>query len=131
MPETGSESGAGPSGYEPPVFGVSVRSDDPSAWVIEVRGELDLATGPMLKQHLESYNDPSGNDGHPQRIVYLLSELEFMDPSGLRALLSAVDGHAETITIRAPSSRVRRLLELVGLDSMIEERGNPGCPSRA
>jgi anti-anti-sigma factor len=123
MTEIASESRAGPSGYDPPPFDVSVRSEAPSAWAIEVRGELDLATGPMLKQHLESY-DPSGNDGHPRRIVYLLSELEFMDPSGLRALLTAVDGHAETVTIRVPSSRVRRLLQLVGLDSLIEERAN-------
>ncbi|HSJ34597.1 MAG TPA: STAS domain-containing protein [Acidimicrobiia bacterium] len=100
--------------------------------MIEVRGELDLATGPMLKQHLESYSDRSGNGSHRRTLVYLLPELEFIDATGLNYLLTAVDGHScETITIREPSARVRRLLELVGLDSMIEERGNPGCPSRA
>jgi anti-anti-sigma factor len=78
----------------------------------------------MLNQHLESSNDRGGNNGHPRRLIYQLSELEFMDPSGLRALLTAVDGHAETVTIRAPSFRVRRLLELVGLDSMIEKPAN-------
>jgi anti-anti-sigma factor len=123
MTEIVSESRAGPSSYDPPLLDVSVRSEDPSAWVIEVRGELDLFTGPMLKQHLDPYIDPSGNDGHPRRIVYLLPELEFMDASGLRALLTAVDGHgSETITIREPSSFVCRVLELVGLDSMIEKR---------
>ncbi len=125
MIHTDSESRAGSSGYYSPSFGVSVRSEDPSAWVIEVRGELDLATGPILKQHLEPYNNPSRNGGHPRKIVYLLPNLEFMDVSGLRSLLNAVDGHgSETITLREPSSRVRRLLELVGLNSMIEERAN-------
>lgn len=121
-----SESRADPHGYDPPPpLHVAVGTEEPSAWVIEVRGELDLFTGPMLKQHLDVYNDPSGNDGDPRRIVYLLPELGFMDASGLRALLTAVDGYGpETITIREPSSGVHRLLELVGLDSMIEQRVN-------
>lgn len=118
-----SEPRTGRLGYDPPPLDVSVRSDDPFAWVIEVRGELDLFTGPMLKRHLDVYNDPSGNN--PRRVTYLLSELEFMDASGLHALLDAVDGHGpETITIRDPSSSVCRLLEVAGLDSMIEERVN-------
>lgn len=49
-----------------------------------------------------------------------------MDASGLRALLTAIDGQGpETITIRNPSSQVRRLLELVDLDSMIEPTIEP------
>lgn len=125
MTHTSSQTRAGPSDYQFPPFDVSVQSDGRSVLVIEVRGELDLLTGPTLKQHLEIYNDPSRSNGHPRRIVYLLPELEFMDASGLRALLGAVDGHGpETITVRAPSSSVCRLLELVGLDSMIEERAN-------
>ncbi|HET9260261.1 MAG TPA: STAS domain-containing protein [Acidimicrobiia bacterium] len=120
-----SVSRAGPSGYDPPNLHVSVRSEDPSAFVIEVQGELDLFTGPMLQRHLEAYNNPNGNNGHPRRVTYLLPELKFMDASGLRALLTAVDGHgSETITIREPSSSVCRLLQLAGLDSMIEERAN-------
>lgn len=133
MTEILTESRAGSSGYDPPPFdiygpppfGVSVRSEGPSAWMIEVRGELDLATGPILKQFLESYNDPSRKNGHRRRIVYLLSELDFMDATGLRYLLAAVEGQApETITIREPSPSVGRLLQAVGLASMIEERGN-------
>lgn len=120
-----SEPRAGPSGYDTALLDVSVRSDGPSSWVVEVRGELDLFTGPLLKQHLQPYNDPSWTNGHPRRIVYLLSDLEFMDASGLNALLGAVDGYGPgTITIREPSPMVRRLLELVDLDPMIEERAN-------
>ncbi|MEX1093718.1 MAG: STAS domain-containing protein [Acidimicrobiia bacterium] len=105
---------------------VALRAEAPSVWVIDVRGELDLFTGPMLKQHLDVYNHPSVNDGHPRSIVYSLPELWFIDASGLRALLTAVDGQGpETITIREPSSQVRRLLELVDLDSMIEQTSEP------
>lgn len=122
MTATTTESRAGPSGYDSAFLDVSVRSEEPSAWMIEVRGELDLATGPILKQHLESYSDPNRNGDHPHRIVYQLSNLEFMDVTGLRSLLDAVEGHSsETITIRDPSPRVRRLLELVDMGSMIEQ----------
>lgn len=125
MTGTDFESRAGPTGYDFPPFDVSVRTEDPSGWVIEVRGELDLATGPILKQHLQRYGDPSGNNGFPRSIVYLLSDLEFMDVSGLNALLGAVNGHGpDTIIIREPSSPVRRLLEVVGMDSMVEKRAN-------
>ena len=123
MIDRNSVSRAGPSGYNSSSLYVSANNEDPAAFQIEVRGELDFFTGPMLRQHLESYNDPSGNNGHPQRVTYVLPELGFMDARGLQYLLTAVDGHgAETITIREPSSSVRRLLEIVGLDSMIEER---------
>ena len=115
----------GPFGYDAPPLDVSVRTADPAALVIEVQGELDLCTGPTLKQHLEPYNDPSGSNGHPRKVVYLLPELGFMDASGLRALRTAIDGHgSETITIREPAASVCRRLELVGLASMIEERSN-------
>ncbi|HEU4320162.1 MAG TPA: STAS domain-containing protein [Acidimicrobiia bacterium] len=120
-----SEPRAGPFGHDLPPLDVAVSSEDPSAWVVTVRGELDLATGPMLKQHLEPYRDPSGSNGHRRRVIYLLPDLEFIDASGLRALLAAVDGHdPATITIREPSSLVRRVLELVGLDAMIEDRAH-------
>lgn len=119
MTDRNSQTRTGSAGYASPPLAVSVRSDEPSDLVIEVRGELDLFTGPMLRQHLE---DSNGNGRHPGRIVYLARDLEFMDACGLRALLTAVDGHgSETITIREPSPMVRRLLDVVGLASMIEE----------
>lgn len=122
MTVTNSEPGGSLSGYDPPPLTVAV-TEEPSTWVIDVRGELDLFTFPLVKQHLDSY---SGNDGYPRRIVFVLPELTFIDASGLRALLTAVDGHGtETITIREPSSAVRRLLELVDLDSMIEPTIQP------
>jgi anti-anti-sigma factor len=121
MTATTSESRAGPSGYDLPPLVVAVSSEEPSTWVIDVRGELDLFTSSIVKQHLDLYKAKSGNDWLPRRLVFSLPELAFIDASGLRALLTAVDGHsAETITIREPSLVVRRLLELVDLGSMIE-----------
>ena len=121
MEDNMSESRAGPSGHVVPILEVSVRSDDPLVRVIEVQGELDIATGPTLRERVASYSDPSSSGGHPSLMVYLLSELEFMDCRGFHYLLTAVDGYGpETIAIREPSRAVQRLLELVGMNSMIE-----------
>lgn len=117
------ESGAGPPDYDSQPFAVWVRTDGPSTLAVEVRGELDLATAPVLKQNLEPYS------GRPKRIVYQLSDLAFIDATGLSALLTAVDGHdPTTITVRDPSPMVRRLLELVGLDLMIENANDGTKP---
>lgn len=116
------QSGAGPSGCGFPLLHVSVQSEAGSTLVIEVGGELDLATGPVLHRHLELYNGLPESNGRPQRIAYDLSDLRFMDASGLTALLTAIDGHGRhTITVRKPSPPVRRVLEILELDSMIEE----------
>ncbi len=136
MTVTTSEFGDGLLGHDPPPLVVTV-SEEPFTWVIEVQGELDLFTIPLVKHHLDTYKAANGNSELPLRIVFSLPGLEFIDASGLRALLTAVDGHGpETISIREPSSVVRRLLELVELDSMIElavepvERtANPGLRS--
>lgn len=123
------ESRAGPFGSEFPPFDVSVRSDRASTLVVEVQGELDLATGPILHQHLEPYQGVPERDGAPQGIVYHLSDLRFMDATGLDALLTAIDGPGpHTITVREPSPQVRRVLELVGLDSMIEDGNQSSDP---
>lgn len=124
--QTGSR--AGPYGYDFPSFEVSVRSDS-ATLMVEVEGELDLATGPILKQHLQPYNGLPESNGSPQRIVYHLSDLHFMDATGLEALLTAIDGHGpHTITVREPSRQVRRVLELLGLDSMIEDENQKANP---
>lgn len=121
MPETHSGFRTRPPAHRPTPLDVSLRSEGASTWVVEVRGELDLATGPILKQYLEPYRAMNGNDHHRRRIVFLLSEVTFMDASGLGALLGAAESHdPHTISIREPSPRARRLLELVGLDTIIE-----------
>lgn len=123
------ESAAGPPGYDFPPLDVSARSDGASALIVAVSGELDLATAPILRRHLESYNGLPKSNGHPRRIIYHLSELRFMDATGLTALLTAIDGHGRhTITVREPSPLVRRVLDLVGLASIIENADQESHP---
>lgn len=116
------ESRAGPFGYDLPSFHVSVRNDGATSLVVDVEGELDLATGPILRQRLESYQQMPERQDPLQTIVFHLSHLRFMDATGLEALLTAMEGHGpHSITVRQPSPQVRRVLELVGLDWMIED----------
>lgn len=120
------DSRAGPTAYVPPPFEVSVRTERTSGWLVEVRGELDLCTGPMLEHELRAHRDASASHRPPRTLVYLLSGLGFIDARGLHYLLTAVDGHGpETITVRDPSPQARRLLELAGLGSLIEKGANP------
>ena len=82
--------------------------------VVQVSGELDIASAPLLQDHLFALI----RDGH--RVVLELAGVEFMDSSGLEVLLSC-HGRAQQagtgLVLRRPSRRVSRLLELTGLRS--------------
>lgn len=118
------ESGATVGGYEVPTLRVEVQFEDPSTLLVEVRGELDLATAPTLRQHLEPFATLPSIEVRRQKIIYRLAHLSFMDVAGLDGLLTAMDGHGpDTICIREPSPPVRRVFAIVGLESMIEDDG--------
>lgn len=76
--------------------------------LVRVRGELDLATTPEFETALQGTRADA-------RIVIDLSGCEFLDSSGLRALLvGAARSEAEggSVELVAPDSRIRRVLEL-------------------
>jgi anti-sigma B factor antagonist len=94
-----------PDAFRPPRFDVAV-TDDPSrdGVVLHVSGELDLVTEPDLEAALKA------TGGRPARID--LTELAFMDSTGLRALLSAAREYPG-LQISGPlQPPVQRLLEL-------------------
>jgi len=83
-----------------------------------VRGELDLATVPVLEDALAPVERWSG------RVVVDLSDLSFMDASGLRALgcagrRASEKGRRFAVTRCRPM--VRRLFELTGMADMLDE----------
>jgi anti-anti-sigma factor len=92
-----------PGGFRPPRFDVAIDEAE-GVVVLRLSGELDLVSEPILASAL------AGADGRPVRID--LSELAFMDSTGLRVLLGAareVPGLTLTGPLQPP---VRRLLEL-------------------
>ena len=92
--------------------------------VIEVAGELDIATAPTLCARL----DTSGMGRQP-RLLVDLSALDFCDSTGLRALLGAaseVRAHGGRFAIVCPpSGDVARLLEIVGAGEWMGIHGDP------
>lgn len=86
--------------------------------VIAVSGEVDMATGPSLRDDILAAF-AAGN----HRIVLDLSAVTFMDSSGLGALLGShrrarlMEGE---IKLAAPSSRVQEILRLTNLDRVFD-----------
>ena len=85
--------------------------------VLAVRGEVDIVTAPELAAILDAVIDR----GH--RIVVLdLSELEFMDASGLRVIIHGAQRLAPAggeLALRSPSRLVLRMLDITGLTSLV------------
>jgi anti-sigma B factor antagonist len=86
------------------------------AVVLELRGELDVATVPLLREALAATAGTT--------VVVDLQELTFMDSSGISAFIHARkqlarDGHRLLLT--RPSPNVRRVLDIVGLTDWLEE----------
>ncbi len=97
---------------DPPIPGQFVieSSDDGDAVVLTLRGEFDLTSAPTFARELKA-----AESGNPRQLVIDLSGLEFMDSTGLRALLVAreraqSDGY--DLSLRRGPRQVQRVLEL-------------------
>jgi anti-sigma B factor antagonist len=95
---------------------VQREGDEP---VVHLAGELDLSTSPDLQEALAPLTRES------RRVVVDLADLEFMDSTGLAALLGAHKALAErggTLELRHPSRMVIGLVQITGLDDVFEIR---------
>lgn len=101
----------------PVEFSVEAREDE-GVQVITVAGELDIATAPSLCARLDATRA-----GRRPRLLVDLSNVEFCDSTGLRALLGAaseVRTHGGRFAlVCAPDGGVARLLGVVGATEVI------------
>jgi anti-sigma B factor antagonist len=76
-------------------------------------GELDIATAPVLQEAF----DAVFVDGDAGKIVVDLSELAFMDSTGLHLLakLNAACEHADRLRVINDSPAVERLFDIAGV----------------
>ncbi len=98
---------------------VELRRDDDTAVTI-VRGEIDLDSSAQLNTVLNKVDKE-------QRVVLDMSEVTFMDSSGLAVLLRQSMGRRDVggaLQIRRPSPPVRRLLEFCCLEHLLESEGD-------
>jgi len=96
---------------------LSVEDVD-NACVVIAKGEIDLATADQLVTAVEMLSDGGGP------IILDLTEVEFIDSSGVRALLRCEQAAAEAgraFALLRPSGPVARILDLVDLRSRFIE----------
>ena len=110
------DTGAGPSAVPARTRPIEMRLTGTEGEVL-LCGELDAYTAPQLGELLRDVAYPGG----PKRIVVDLGGLDFIDVSGVGALVSANMGAQRTgseFVLRSPSSQTLKLLEITGLNQI-------------
>lgn len=101
------------------MIGFSVDSADQNGTtVLTARGEFDLAAVEVAEREIGRAEEEA-----PDTLVIDLSEVSFVDSSGLRVLLGAADrarGQDRRFVVARPSGQVARLLEMTGSTSMLD-----------
>ncbi len=93
----------------------AVRWIDKTA-IVDAVGDIDLTKSPQFQQALLALLDKK-----PERLVVNLSQVGYMDSSGVASLvkvLSRVRGQNVSLHLAAMSPRVRNLFEITRLDSV-------------
>jgi anti-sigma B factor antagonist len=87
------------------------------ATVVVVRGEIDMATAPQLRNTLNELVD-----GGASRLVLDCRGLDFLDSSGIGVLIAVRKrlGDDGAMTLEAPQPHVRKVLELTGVIDHVE-----------
>src|SRR4051812_24765054 len=101
-----------------PTFKIEETKLDDGTRIVDVSGELDLATAPTLGQRIRR---PLFWEG-TERVVVDLSGVGFIDSSGVTALLLS-ESHAGalglTLVFVCPEGDVMRRLRIYGLDTRL------------
>lgn len=97
-------------------FGIDVTERN-GCTVVAVKGEVDLATAPTLKNRLLELV-ASGS----REIVVDLTATDFLDSTGLGAVVAAykrVRAHDGNLRLVATAARVKRVFEITNLDRVV------------
>jgi anti-sigma B factor antagonist len=82
---------------------------------VQIYGDVDLKTARSFRGAL----DEAAQDGKP-RLIVDMSEVPFMDSSGLAALIGAQKAHREqTKLVVVCPDNLRRIFEVTRLDSIV------------
>jgi anti-sigma B factor antagonist len=105
-----------------PQFEISSGPGPEDVFVVRVTGEVDMSHEEELRAELHR-----AVEADTKGIVVDLTECEFIDSSGIRALLLTrqeknPDGGSETLAVAASSDQILRILGVMGLDQVIPVR---------
>ena len=84
--------------------------------VLRVGGELDVATAPLLE------DSAAALPGQPAAVVLDLTELSFLDSSGLTGIIRVhrrLAAHGGHVIVRGARPFVREILRVSGLDRVL------------
>jgi anti-sigma B factor antagonist len=96
---------------------VLVRREAPD-WVLEVDGELDVATAPMVADALRKVQLLDG------QVTLDLTAVSFMDVAAVHLLIAvrrAADADGGRLRILGPAGGAARVLELTGTLHLVEQ----------
>ena len=95
--------------------GLSIeQSADPAGDpMITLAGELDISNADAFREIVEKVVE-----GRPGRLVFDLSQLAFMDSSGIAVMVYAAN-NVEGIELRHASAIIRRVVEATGLSEIL------------
>ncbi len=96
-----------------PLGRAEITADATGVPIIKLTGEIDLSNVDSVRATIESTVS-----GAPERIVFDLRGLDFLDSSGIALLLYAA-ANARTVQLRHSSDIVRRLIEVTGLSDVL------------
>jgi anti-sigma B factor antagonist len=105
-----------------PIFEIASERDSDGVFIVHVSGELDISHEEELRTEL-SRGVAENNGG----IVVDLTDCEFIDSSGVRALLlgreaQREDGSEGRLVIASGSTQIVRILSVMGVDEAIPVR---------
>jgi anti-anti-sigma factor len=101
---------------------IDTRREDATA-ILELRGELDIATAPVFAQRVMRVLSST-----PQELVLDIGELEFVDSTGLRAILAAkalCSEHGCGFATTRSTRQVERVFELTRVLDHLRFRSIP------
>ncbi|MGA7419428.1 MAG: STAS domain-containing protein [Acidimicrobiales bacterium] len=105
-----------------PPFSVEVFTIDSNVQVVVVHGEVDMVTAPELSEVVGEVLER-----FPRMLVFDLSDVSFMDSSGIKVVLYARRGMPArcSVVLHRPQPIVREVLKITRMDELcvIEDYG--------
>jgi anti-sigma B factor antagonist len=101
-----------PDAEPPSTVQIDAHVDPSGAQIVTLRGELDSSNATSLETAVTAITAQ-----HPQRLVFDLTELSFMDSAGIAVLINTTT--KTIVSLRNPSPIIRRVLEATGLAEVL------------
>ncbi len=97
----------------------SVKKAEDGSLIILLTGEIDHHSAVGVRRELDDYFF----ENRPENVILDLSQISFMDSSGLGLIMgrySLLRDLGGKLSVRNPSARVEKILNLAGLERIIK-----------